>query len=137
MHDTKPTRSPLIVPPGQGRAYPMGRMRAIFKADLEETDARYSVSEWSLDPHTRGPGEHKHEDDHVYYVIAGTLSVLLDGTWSQAPQGSTIIIPGGKPHNFENQSAAPTSFITFNAPGGFEARMPDIAAALSAEDLTL
>ncbi len=40
----KSTRAATIVAPGQGRVYPMGKMRAVFKADLGETDTQYSIS---------------------------------------------------------------------------------------------
>jgi len=115
----------------------MGRMRAVFKADTDETASRYSVSEWWLEPRTRGPRVHAHPDDHVFYVIAGTLSVRLDDDWRDAANGSYVVIPGGTPHTFENRGSVPTGFISFNSPGGFEARMADIAAALSSEDLVL
>ena len=115
----------------------MGRMRAVFQADLGETANRFSVSEWWLEPRTHGPPEHQHEEDHVYYVIEGTLSVLIDGGWADAAQGSYILIPGGTPHSFENRGSVPSGFMSLNVPGGFEARMEDISAALSAEDLRI
>jgi mannose-6-phosphate isomerase-like protein (cupin superfamily) len=130
-------RKPRVVAPEEGRVYPMGRMRAVFKADTDETASRYSVSEWWLEPRTPGPGVHAHPDDHVFYVIAGTLSVRLDDDWRDAANGSYVVIPGGTPHTFENRGSVPTGFISFNSPGGFEARMADIAAALSSEDLEL
>jgi quercetin dioxygenase-like cupin family protein len=130
-------RKPRVVAPEEGRVYPMGRMRAVFKADTDETASRYSVSEWWLEPRTRGPGVHAHPDDHVFYVIAGTLSVRLDDDWRDAANGSYVVISGGTPHTFENRGSDPTGFISFNSPGGFEARMADIAAALSSEDLEL
>jgi quercetin dioxygenase-like cupin family protein len=131
-------RKATIIPPEQGRAYDMGRMRAVFKADGEESDNRYSVSEWWLEPRTRGPGLHAHDDDHVFYVVAGTLSIRLSGEdWSHASAGSYILIPGGTPHTFENQGEIRTGFISFNSPGGFEEKMLGIAAALGAEDLRL
>ena len=46
-------RKPVILAPGEGRSYPMGRVSAVFKADGPETRSRYSVSEWWLEPHTR------------------------------------------------------------------------------------
>ncbi len=138
MDDAGSIRRAMIVPPDRGRCYPMGRMRAVFKADGEESAGRYSVSEWWLEPRTRGPGNpHHHAEDHVFYVIAGTVNVCLDGVWSEAAAGTYAIIPGGTPHTFENRGAERAGFISFNAPGGFEDRMPDIAAALSAEDLAL
>jgi hypothetical protein len=38
----------------------MGRIAAIFKADGTETQGRYSISEWWLEPRTQGPGAHSH-----------------------------------------------------------------------------
>jgi mannose-6-phosphate isomerase-like protein (cupin superfamily) len=119
-------RKALVLAPGQGRLYSMGRMRAVFKADTAETDSRYSVSEWWLEPNTQGPGTHAHLEDHVFYVIEGTVSILIDGEWFQAVRGSYALIPGGTPHNFENHGTVPCGFISLNVPGGFELRVPDI-----------
>ncbi len=71
MEEAGAVRKPIVVPPEQGRVCAMGRMRAIFKADSDESAGLYSVSEWWLEPRTRGPGVHAHPEDHVYYVIAG------------------------------------------------------------------
>lgn len=122
------TRKPLITQPAQGRAYDMGRMRAVFHADGAQTGERYSLSEWWLQPHTGGPGSHAHDDDHIYYVLAGTLSVCIDGEWSAAPRGSWILIPGGTPHGFENRDAAECGFLCINTPAGFERKMPELVA---------
>ena len=134
---TKPARQPLLVPAAEGRAYEMGRMRAIFKADRDETAGRYSISEWWLEPRTRGPGVHLHDDDHIFYVIEGALSLKVGDQWSVLTQGGYALIPGGAPHDFQNQGAVRAGFISLNAPGGFEEKMPGIAAALGAEDLGL
>ena len=50
------SRSPVVLGPGEGPTYPMGRLSAVFKADGAETGQRYSISEWWLEPHTKGPG---------------------------------------------------------------------------------
>ena len=52
---TSSPRKAVIVAPTEGRAHAMGRMRAVFKADGVETDLRYSISEWWLEPN-KGPG---------------------------------------------------------------------------------
>jgi quercetin dioxygenase-like cupin family protein len=134
---TKPARQPLLVPAAEGRAYEMGRMQAIFKADRDETAGRYSISEWWLEPRTRGPGVHQHEDDHIFYVIEGALSLCVGDQWSVLERGGYALIPGGTPHDFQNRGAVRAGFISLNAPGGFEDKMPGIAAALGAEDLGL
>jgi quercetin dioxygenase-like cupin family protein len=110
-------------------------MRATFKADSDETANGYSVSEWWLEPRTRLPDQHAHDEDHVFYVIEGTLSLLLGEDWSHAAKGSYVVIPGGTRHAFENRGTDPAGFIAFTVPGGFEGEMPAIAAALASEDL--
>jgi quercetin dioxygenase-like cupin family protein len=137
VEDSKAIRKPFIIPPQEGREYPMGQIRAVFKADTDETAGGYSVSEWWLEPRTRGPHVHQHHEDHAFYVIAGTLSVRLDEDWHDAAKGSYVIIPGGTPHTFENRGLVPAGFISFNSPGGFETRMSDIAPALASEDLRM
>jgi mannose-6-phosphate isomerase-like protein (cupin superfamily) len=122
-----PQRQPLIIAPGEGRAYPMGRIGAVFKADGDETANRYSISEWWLAPHTQGPGAHAHAEDDVFYVIEGTMSLLLGDTWVDAPRGAFVLVPGGLTHDFENRSGARAGVLNFSVPGGFEPHMPGIA----------
>ena len=126
-------RKALIVPPGVGRVYPAGRMQAIFKADMDETASKYSVSEWWLDPGVRLTNQHLHEEDHVFYVLEGILSVVIDNDPSDAPKGTYILIPGETPHTFENRQSVRSGFISFNVPGGFEESVPAIASALASE----
>src|SRR5262245_4770834 len=125
----------LIVSASQGRPYSMGRMRAIFKADGEETDSRYSISEWWLEPNTKGPGTHAHPEDHIFYVIDGTVSVFINGRWFDAEQGAYAIIPGGTPHDFENRGSLRCGFMSLNVPGGFELSMPQIVQWFEANPL--
>src|SRR5205823_215966 len=61
----------------------------------DETRGKYSISEWWLDPYTRGPGAHQHPEDDVFFVIEGTMSFLVGGKWIDAPKGSLVIAPGG------------------------------------------
>jgi Cupin domain len=76
----------------------MGPVHAVFKADGDETRGRYSISEWWLEPYTRGPGAHTHEEDDVFFVIEGTMSFFVGGAWIDAPKGSLVIAPGGTAH---------------------------------------
>ena len=120
-------RDVLILHPGEGRAYPMGRISAIFKADGNETAGQYSISEWWLEPHTQGPGPHSHPEDDVFFVIEGTMSFFLNDQWTDAPKGSFVLVPGGAMHDFKNQGSARAGALNFSAPGNFEKEMPAIA----------
>ena len=118
---------PLILGPEDGRVYSMGRMSAVFKADLDETNSTISVSEWRLDPNTAGPHIHKHPESHLFYILEGILTVYLQGKdWLQVEKGSYIYIPGNLEHGFENRSEETAEFMSINTPGGFEKTMPPI-----------
>ena len=104
-------------------------MHAVFKADGEETDDAYCVSEWWLGPGETGPGPHSHEQDvELFYVIEGTMSFRAGETWIDAPRGSFLRVPAGVTHDFENRSAERAGALNVSVPGGFEATMPQIVA---------
>ena len=126
-HNSSTKRVGIVLPPGEGRSYPMGRISAVFKADGDETHSRYSISEWWLEPHTQGPGAHSHEEDDIFYVIEGTMSVLVDDRWIDAPKGSLVLAPGGVTHDFENRSSSRAGVLNLSIPGDFEQNMPAIA----------
>jgi mannose-6-phosphate isomerase-like protein (cupin superfamily) len=105
----------------------MGRISSVFKADRNETASRYSISEWWLDAHTKGPGAHSHEEDDVFFVIEGTMSIFVDSKWIDAERGAFVLIPGGVTHDFENRSDQRAGVLNVSAPGDFEEAMPGIA----------
>jgi mannose-6-phosphate isomerase-like protein (cupin superfamily) len=125
---TSPTpRDAIVLAPGEGRVYPMGRLEAVFKADGAESAGLYSISEWWLEPHTLGPGAHAHPEDDLFYVIEGTVSLLVGDHWIDAKKGAFVLAPGGVTHDFENRSALRAGFLNISAPGEFEQHMPGIS----------
>jgi mannose-6-phosphate isomerase-like protein (cupin superfamily) len=120
-------RHPVVLGPGQGREYPMGAISAVFKADGAETSQLYSISEWWLDPHTKGPGSHHHPEDDVFYVLTGTMSIQIDTEWIEAATGSFVLVPGNTPHDFENRTGERAGMLNVSSPGDFEDNMPGIA----------
>ena len=118
---------PIILPEGQGRVYNCGTMTAIFKADENETNEKYSVSEWWLEPNSDGPGAHSHEDnDEVFYVLEGTISFLVGDKWIDADKGTFLRIPAKTIHDFKNKTDRKSGLLNFFSPGGFERDMPSI-----------
>jgi quercetin dioxygenase-like cupin family protein len=104
----------------------MGRISAVFKADGVETAQAYSVSEWWLDPNTKGPGAHAHPEDDVFYVIEGTMTFRVGERWIDAPRGAFLLVPGGVTHDFENRSDARAGLLNYT-PCVFEPEMEGIA----------
>ena len=119
-------RKAVILAPGEGRAYPMGRIGAVFKADGPETQSRYSISEWWLEPNTQGPGPHAHPEDDIFYVIEGTMSILVGKEWTHAVRGSFVLVPGEVIHDFENRGSTRAGVLNLSIPGPFEPHMPSI-----------
>ncbi len=121
------SKDALILQPGEGRSYDCGTMTAVFKADENETDEKYSISEWWLEPHSGGPGAHHHENnDEVFYVLEGTTSFLVDDKWIDATKGTFLRIPAKTTHDFANRTNEKTGVLNFFIPGGFERDMPAI-----------
>lgn len=117
----------LVLQAGQGRTYICGAMTAVFKADENETNEKYSISEWWLEPNSEGPGAHQHEDnDEVFYVIEGVASVLVGDRWINAGKGAFIRIPAKTIHDFANRTDEKAGVLNFFIPGGFERNMPSI-----------
>lgn len=117
----------IVLAPEAGRSYDLGGMRAVFKADGDETNDRYSVSEWWLEPHTTGPGAHHHEaNDEIFYVIDGRPSLLIGEEWVTASRGAFFRIPAGITHDFENRTGERAGLLNVFIPGGFEKNMPTI-----------
>lgn len=120
-------RKPIFLERGQGRGYDMGRIKANFKADGEETANEYSISEWWMEPNTRGIGAHHHDhENEIFYVLEGTMSFLVGDEWRDAEQGSFIFVPAGVQHDFENRSTERAGVLNVFTPGAFEANMPKI-----------
>jgi mannose-6-phosphate isomerase-like protein (cupin superfamily) len=125
----------IFLPPGRGRSYQAGPMQAVFKADGAETDDRYCVSEWWLEPGDSGPGPHSHEDNvEIFYVIEGTMSFLAGEGWLDAPRGSFLRIPAGVTHDFENRGTERAGALNVFLPGGFEVMMPAIVDYFAKQD---
>ncbi len=113
---------PIVLPPGDGRAYDLGPMRGVFKADGPETQDRYCASEWSVEPRQSGPGAHQHDaNEELFLVTEGTLWFLVGDQWVEAPAGTFLRIPAGVTHDFANRGDVRATAFNVFIPGGFEA----------------
>lgn len=119
--------TPIVLKAGAGRTYECGSMLAVFKADEDETSCRYSVSEWTVAPHSQGPGPHAHEgNDEIFLITEGTMTMRVGDEWVDASRGTFLRIPAGVIHDFENRSERPATIFNVYIPGGFEREMSRI-----------
>ncbi len=104
--------SPIFLKPDEGRTYPCGPMRAVFKADEGDNGAQYSISEWWLGPHSDGPGAHSHDANHdIFYVLEGVASFRLGEEWIDAPKGSFFAAPPGVNSRFRQPDGRRVSLL--------------------------
>src|SRR5438067_5598006 len=118
------SRKPVILGPGVGRSYPMGRIAAVFKADGSETQSGYSISEWWLEPHTQGPGPHSHPEDDIFYVIEGTMSLLVGEAWTHATRVHSFLSRAVSPTTLKTPARHGPGVLNLSIPGSFESHMP-------------
>ena len=60
-------------------------------------------------------------EDDVFYVLQGTMAVLVGDRWIDAPSGAFVLVPGGVTHDFENRSDAPAGVLNVLVPGRLRA----------------
>jgi quercetin dioxygenase-like cupin family protein len=61
-------------------------------------------------------GLHVHEVDQAFYLLAGTMSIEVDGAEQSAGPGSLIVFPKGVPHRNWNAGNEPTVHLAINTP---------------------
>ncbi len=123
--------------PGEGERHDAGPAQIVIKATGEDTDGSFFLSESILAPGFAGPPPHRHEKLHdMFYVLEGTLTLLLGEDVRPAGAGSFVCVPPGVVHTFRNDSDGPVRLLNFNTPAGWEHYMRDVAAAAQQGPLT-
>ena len=61
-------------------------------------------------------GMHTHVVDQIFYILAGTMSLEIEGREYEAGPGSLVVFPAGVPHRNWNGGSEPTIHLAFNTP---------------------
>jgi quercetin dioxygenase-like cupin family protein len=127
----------LLHGPGEGEHHDAGAAQIFIKADGEHTGGSFYLAESTLAPGFAGPPPHRHRRLHdMFYVLEGTLTLLLGEETVEAGPGSFACVPPGVVHTFRNDSDGTVRLLNFNTPAGFEHYMRDLAEAASSAPLT-
>jgi mannose-6-phosphate isomerase-like protein (cupin superfamily) len=62
---------------------------------------------------------HRHAQPEIYYILAGTGVMTIDGVRYHAPQGTGIFIPGNAEHGISNTGPETLKFLYAFAVNGF------------------
>jgi mannose-6-phosphate isomerase-like protein (cupin superfamily) len=115
-----------VVPAGAGVAGDPG-----LKASQQSTGGALSVFETTIED---GPPLHVHDrEDECFYVLDGELSIRCGSDTFDAPAGSFVFLPRGRPHRFraKEQSA---KLLLVTVPGGIEDYFHQINNATTDEE---
>ena len=86
----------------------------------DETDDRFSLTEW-MQPAGEQTPLHVHKaSDQTMYVLEGELTLHLPGRTVVAGAGEVAHGPRGVPHAEHVTSSEPVRLVEVNAPAGFE-----------------
>ena len=84
---------------------------------LGSIDDAFVVAEWrdaggtSDPPRLIAPRHVHHNDDEAWYVLEGTLRVLVGEDVVEARAGSGVFVPKGTPHTYWNPSPEPVRYL--------------------------
>lgn len=74
-------------------------------------------------------------EDECFYVLDGELSVRCGGDTFEAPAGSFVFLPRGRPHQFRSATGRPARLLLISVPGGIEDYFKQINNAASDAEL--
>lgn len=104
---------------------------------LSATESAGSVTiyEFDLPPNSPGSPPHSHSlEDEYFFVISGSLDVLVDGQVQRLQSGDFAALTRGHTHMFWNGSDTPTKFLMTTTGASFEAFMANAAPRLAAAE---
>jgi mannose-6-phosphate isomerase-like protein (cupin superfamily) len=61
-------------------------------------------------------GLHTHAFDQIFYIVSGTMTVVIDGSAYEPDAGTLVVFPAGVPHRNWNAGTEPTVHLAINAP---------------------
>jgi quercetin dioxygenase-like cupin family protein len=123
-----------VLRPDEGTTYAVGTATSVFKATREATAGAFSLAEVTIQAGTSGPPPRSHRElFDSFYVLEGTLTVLVGDDEVAAPAGTYAYAPPGVVHTFANRSDEPVRFLNLNTPGGWEDYIRDLAAVTPAD----
>jgi quercetin dioxygenase-like cupin family protein len=104
----------------------------------EDTQGDRVEMEFTLPPGASGPPLHFHPaQEEQWHVLAGTLTVHLDGGWRRLGEGESVSIPPGRPHTFRNRSEGAVRVRDVHIPAlGFEGYMEELAMLVRTGEVT-
>ncbi len=111
-------------------ANPFHPIRLILASD--ETAGELSLFEFEVPAQSAGSPPHTHTlEDEYFFILSGTLDVLVDGEVSQLGEGDFAALTRGHTHMFWNGSDQPVRLLMATTGASFETFMSSVAPRLA------
>jgi quercetin dioxygenase-like cupin family protein len=105
-----------------------------FLVRSQDVGGAYSIMESVAQPGSGTPMHH-HEQDEVFHVLDGLLTLSVNNELIGAGPGTVIVVPAGTPHCWKNYSDQPVRLSVTFVPGGVEPLFEQMAGK-SPEELS-
>jgi quercetin dioxygenase-like cupin family protein len=89
-----------------------------FLAIGDQTDGRFGLFQYDMQPQAGGPGAHYHKTfSESFYILDGKVRLFDGEKWVTAVKGDYLYVPPNGIHAFGNESDEPSSMLILFAPG--------------------
>lgn len=118
----------------EGKVLTIGGVIVTLKVTGTETNGIFAILESTVPPHFSGLPAHVHPTaTETFYIVNGVLAFTLAEETVMVRQGGLVRVSPGLVHKFWNPTAAPTTYLTYLSPAGFEQYFVELAALLADE----
>ena len=108
-----------------------GTTTVTMKATGADPGGSFHLGEVSAEPGFPDRPPHVHERQHdMFYVLEGTLTMLLGDKSTELAEGDFVCVPPGVVHTSSNPSAGRARCLNFHTPGGWENYIRELGVAL-------
>ena len=102
--------------PGQGTRYTARGSEMTFKAIAASTGGAFSLMERTIPASGRRPPPHRHAGPEGFYILDGSIEMVIDGRSQTGGPGFWALAPAGAAHTFGNAGDTPARLLIIHAP---------------------
>lgn len=96
----------------------LGQITIRFHIDGPASGSSLTMFEFEVGPGAKVPVAHSHDAyDETIYGLEGTLTMTLNGQPHEITPGTSLFIPRGAIHRFDNLHASPSRTLAVITPG--------------------
>ena len=121
----------IALGPRDGKVYGVVGHKYRLLATGEQTGGEYAVFE-AIVPPGEGPPLHTHvNDDEIFYVAEGAVTLIVEGRQIEAETGSFAVVPKGSVHTFRNDGADDARLLVTVRPAGLDKFFQEVGVPIT------